>query len=45
MVTNKEYTNIRRVLDEIHDHPMLQGVSLEQAVRYTLRFISINGFP
>lgn len=45
MVTNIQYTSIRRVLDELHDHPMLQGVTLEQAVRYTLRFISINGFP
>lgn len=45
MVANIQYTNIRRVLDNLLDHPLLKDVSLEQAVRYTLRFISLFGFP
>lgn len=45
MITNPQYTNIKRVLDNLLDHPMLRDVSLEQAVRYTLRFISLHGYP
>lgn len=45
MVKNIRYTNIRRVLDSLHDHPMLADITLEQVIRYTLRFISIHGYP
>lgn len=45
MVTNIQYTNIRRVLDNITEHPLLRDVTLEQVIRHTIRFISINGFP
>jgi hypothetical protein len=45
MVTNIEYTNIRRVLDEIHRHPLLSDVTLEQVVSYMLVFIRKFGFP
>ncbi len=45
MVTNIQYTNIRRVLDDITEHPLLRDVTLEQVVRHTIRFISINGYP
>lgn len=45
MVKEIQYTSIRRVLDNLLDHPMLRDLTLEQAVRYTLRFISLNGFP
>ena len=44
MVTEIQYTNIRRVLDDIHDHPMLNNVTLEQVVRYTIKFISKHGY-
>lgn len=44
MVKEIRYTNIRRVLDSLHDHPMLSSLTLEQVVRYTLRFISIHGY-
>lgn len=30
MVTNIQYTNIRRVLDDITDHPLLRDVTLEE---------------
>lgn len=43
MVKEIRYTNIRRVLDNIHDHPMMSDVTLEQAVRHTIRFIGIFG--
>lgn len=45
MVTEIQYTNIRRVLDDITEHPLLRDVTLEQAVRHTIRFISLHGYP
>ena len=44
MVKEIRYTNIRRVLDNLHDHPMLADVTLEQVVRHTVRFIGIHGY-
>lgn len=44
MVKEIRYTNIKRVLDNLHDHPMLSDVTLEQVVRHTIRFISIHGY-
>lgn len=45
MVTNIQYTNIRRVLDDTTDHPLLRDVTLEQVIRHTIRFISLHGYP
>ena len=45
MVKEIRYTNIRRVLDSLHDHPMLSDLTLEQVVRHTIRFIGIFGMP
>ncbi len=45
MVTEIRYTTINRVIDDLMDHPMLTDLSLEQVVRYTLRFISKHGYP
>lgn len=45
MIKEIQYTSIKRVLDNILDHPLLRDVTLEQAIRYTIRFIQINGFP
>lgn len=45
MVTEIRYTSINRVLDDLLDHPMLSDLSLEQAVRHTLRFMSLHGYP
>lgn len=45
MVTNIQYTNIRRVLSDIKDHPLLMNVTLEQVIRHTIRFISLHGYP
>lgn len=44
MVTEIQYTSIRRVLDDLLDHPMLSSLTLEQVVRYTLKFISRHGY-
>lgn len=44
MVTEIRYTSIKRVLDDLLDHPMLRDLTLEQAVRYVLRFIAKNGY-
>lgn len=45
MVTEIQYTNIRRVLDDLLDHPLLRDLTLEQVVRHTIRFISLHGYP
>lgn len=45
MIKEIQYTSIRRVLDNIMEHPLLRDVTLEQAVRYTLRFIGLHGYP
>ena len=44
MVTEIQYTTIDRVLDNLHDHPMLSDLTLEQVVRHTIRFISKHGY-
>lgn len=44
MVTEIRYTNIKRVLDNLLDHPLLRDVTLEQAIRYVIRFISLHGY-
>lgn len=45
MVTEIQYTNIRRVLDDLTEHPLLRDLTLEQVVRHTIRFISLHGYP
>ena len=45
MVKEIRYTTIKRVLDNLLSHPLLSDVNLEQAVRYTIRFISLHGYP
>lgn len=45
MVRNIQYTSINRILDNILDHPLLRDVNLDQAIRYTLRFIAQHGYP
>ena len=45
MTNEISYINIREVLSRILRHPLLQDVSLEQAVQYTLDFIGIFGMP
>lgn len=43
MVTEIQYVNIRRILDECTEHPLMKDLTLEQAVRHTLKFISLHG--
>lgn len=45
MVKEVRYTSINRVLDNLMEHPMLADITLEQVIRYTIRFISIVGMP
>lgn len=45
MVKEYNYINIKEVLSRILRHPLLQDVSLEQAVQYTIDFIGIFGMP
>lgn len=45
MVKEIRYTNIRRILDDLMDHPLLRDVTLEQVVRHTVRFIGLHGYP
>ena len=39
------FVNIREVLARVTSHPMLKNVDLEQAIRYTVDFISVVGCP
>ena len=39
------FVNIREVLARVTSHKMLKNVDLEQAIRYTVDFISIVGLP
>lgn len=45
MVKEYNYINIREVLSRVLRHPMLQDITLEQAIQYTLDFIGIFGLP
>lgn len=45
MIKEYNYINIREVLSRILRHPLLQEVTLEQAVQYTIDFIGIFGMP
>ncbi len=45
MINNILFTNIRRVLDDLLEHPLLRDLTLEQVVRYTLRFVALHGYP
>lgn len=45
MVNEIEYVSIKRVLDNLLDHPLMKDVTLEQAVRHTIRFIALHGYP
>lgn len=44
MIKEIQYTNIRRVLDNLMEHPLLRDITLEQVVRYVIRFISLHGY-
>lgn len=45
MVKEIQYTSIQRVLDNLLEHPLLTDLNLDQAVRYTIRFIGLFGMP
>lgn len=44
MVKEIQYTTVHRVLEDLMEHPMLQNITLEQVVKYALKFISRHGF-
>ena len=45
MVKELQYTSINRVLDDVTEHPLLSDLTLEQAIRHTIRFIGLHGYP
>lgn len=45
MVKEYNYINIRETLSRVLRHPLLQDVTLEQAVQYVIDFIEIFGMP
>lgn len=45
MIKEYTYISIKEVLSRILRHPLLQDLTLEQAVQYTLDFIGIFGLP
>ena len=44
MVKEVQYVSIKRVLDNLMDHPLLRDLTLEQVVRHTIRFIGLHGY-
>ena len=44
MVSEIRYISIKRVLDNLLEHPLLRDLTLEQAVRHVVRFIAIHGY-
>lgn len=45
MWSEYNYINIREVLSRVLRHPLLQDLSLEAAIQYTIDFIAIMGLP
>lgn len=45
MINNKTYTNIREILDNCLQNELLQDLTLEQVVGYTVKFIGIFNIP
>ena len=45
MINEVQHINIREALSRTMRHPLLQDVSLEQAVQYVIDFIGIFGLP
>ena len=45
MTENIQYINLREILSRVLDHPMLQDVNLESAIRYSLDFMRKMGLP
>jgi hypothetical protein len=45
MVKEVQFTTIQRVLDNLKDDENMQSLTLEQAVRHTIRFIGKHGYP
>ena len=45
MINNIQYTNIRVILDNLLQNELLQDLTLEQAVGYTIRFIGLFNMP
>lgn len=45
MVKDYNYINIREALSRVLRHPLLQDITLEQAVQYVIDFIAIFGLP
>ena len=45
MINNIQYTNIRVILDELTQHELLQDLTLEQVVGYTIKFNGLFNIP
>lgn len=44
MVKEIQYTTVQRVLENLMEHPLLSNITLEQVVKWTVRFIGLHGF-
>jgi hypothetical protein len=45
MVDNIEMISIKELMARLTGHPLMKDISLEQAIRYTVDFINIVGYP
>ena len=45
MINNKNFTNIRVILDDCLQHELLQDLTLEQTIGYVIKFNGIFNIP
>lgn len=45
MVDNINMISIKELMARVTGHPLMQDVTLEQGIRYTVDFINIVGYP
>lgn len=45
MVKEIKYTSIQRVLDDLLEDAHMENLTLEQVIKYTVRFINKHGYP
>lgn len=44
MVDNRNYTTIDTLMQNLYEHPMLRDLTLDQVIKYVVRFIGLHGY-
>lgn len=45
MINEYNYVSIKEILRRLMNHPLLQDITLEQVIQYTIDFIGVFGYP